>query len=317
MKVFLLALSTTLIFVAPGRAQRYDSIIYSSDSLKYKNVQCYKYLTSTFCYSKPQPFSFVTHAPKTISMTFKETFSRKSLPVLSAIALSTLVLIPFDQDITNGVQKLSNNIDLNSDIVYSNVLGFKMGSKYIPIYQAPHNLNTAVYSLGEGFTSTILSGGMFIYGKIKRDNRTLQTASQIMQAQIAVGLITQVFKRVSGRESPRVSSASGGVWRPLVSFSNFQNHTSKYDAFPSGHLATMMATVTVLTSNYPEKKWLKPVCYALTGMVGYAMVNNGVHWSGDYPLALGIGYLCGKVTVNMNRFVQGQRSSERRAFRWL
>ena len=295
-----IVLSLTILV---ANAQKYDSIIHSSEFPKTRIWQCHKFEGITACYSKPRPFAFVTQLPGTFSDSFRATFSKKSLPALSVIGLSTLALILFDQDITDKTQNFSKRIDLNNQIVYTNVIGFNMGSKYIPVYQAPRNFNTAIYSLGEGFTSVVLSGGLFAYGKFKHDNRSLQTASQIIQAQFAVGLFAQVIKRISGRESPRVSTAPGGTWRPFASFSAFQNHTSHYDAFPSGHLASMMATITVLALNYPEKKWIKPIAYALTGIVGYAMVNNGVHWAGDYPLALGIGYLCGRTTASMNRLV--------------
>ena len=65
--------------------------------------------------------------------------------------------------------------------------------------------------------------------------------------------------------------------------------------FPSGHLATAMATITILAGNYPDNKYIKPVGYSLMGLLGYAMLNNGVHWISDYPLAIAIGYTCGKI----------------------
>lgn len=297
---------TILVFVfCAGKcmAQKYDSIVNFPDSTRHRTIQCYRFNDIHLYYARPRPFSFVTQLPKTFSSSFKESFSRKSIPALTATILSTWVLIRFDESITKGTQQLSHHMGFESDIVYKNVVGFNMGSKYVPVYQAPRNINTALYSLGEGFTSMVISGGMFLYGKMKRDYRSLQTASQIVQAQLAVGVVTQAIKRISGRESPRVRTTSGGAWRPFASFHEFQKHTSRYDAFPSGHLASMMATITVLTSNYPEKRWLKPVAYATTFLVGYAMVNNGVHWSGDYPLALGIGYVCGKSTVKLNRFL--------------
>jgi hypothetical protein len=295
-------------------SQRFDSTIYSVASSRHLILPCYNSQKRIDCYQKPRSFSFVTQVPKVLSISFKNTFSKKSLPALSAITVSTLVLIAFDHKITNSTQNFSNNIGIRSDILYRNVIGFKLGSKYIPVYQAPQNFNTAIYSLGEGFTSVVLTGAMFVYGKVKDDNRALQTASQIMQSQFAVGIFSQLGKRIAGRESPRVKTGAGGVWRPLVSFSDFQKHTSRYDAFPSGHLASMMATVTVLISNYPEKKWLKPLGYGLIGLVGYGMINNGVHWAGDYPLALGIGYLCGKASVNLNRFVGSGAKPKKRSY---
>jgi membrane-associated phospholipid phosphatase len=311
-RYFLITLLLLFIFFIQTHAQsKYDSIIYSSDSSSFQKLQCYRSGDKILCYAKPKYFSFVTQVPKTFSWAAHDTFQKSSLPAISAIVTSTVLLIVFDQHITDNSQHFLNNMHVASKTDYKNILSFKLGSSKIPIYEAPRNLNSAIYSIGEGFTSLALSGGLFAYGKIKKDYRSLQTASQIVQAQLTVGLICQTFKRVAGRESPHVSTASGGAWRPFVSFSNFSKHTSRYDAFPSGHLSTLMATATVLISNYPEKKWLKPVAYTITSLVGFAMINNGVHWSSDYPLALGIGYVCGKASVNMNRLIRYQSDHEK------
>lgn len=64
-----------------------------------------------------------------------------------------------------------------------------------------------------------------------------------------------------------------------------------------GHLPTLMATVTVLSYNYPEKKWIKPVGYIQMGLTARAMMNTQVHWAGDYPLAIATRYLSGKITT--------------------
>ena len=63
----------------------------------------------------------------------------------------------------------------------------------------------------------------------------------------------------------------------------------------------MMATVTVIATNYPEKKWIRPLGYTLIGLTGWAMMNTDVHWAGDYPLALAVGYVAGKVTTLKHR----------------
>ncbi len=36
-------------------------------------------------------------------------------------------------------------------------------------------------------------------------------------------------------------------------------------------------------------------------LLSFQMINNGVHWMSDYPLALGIGYLFGKLIVDAGR----------------
>ena len=59
-----------------------------------------------------------------------------------------------------------------------------------------------MYSIGEGSTSILISGGLFLYGKVSKDYRAISTASQIIQAQLVMGITTQFIKRISGRESP-------------------------------------------------------------------------------------------------------------------
>ena len=297
----------SIFYVRPGvmaQSQRYDTLVYNSDSTKAVKMQAYPLEDRILLYAKPKAFSFVTQIPRVYANAAKEGFSKKSLPTWGIIAGSTALLLIYDQKIIDGVQQASRDINLSADTDYKTLIGFKLGSKEVPVYQLPQNLNTAFYSIGEGFTSMALAGGMFVYGKIKKDYRAAHTASQIVQVQLSVGILTQTIKRLTGRESPFVSTAPGGVWRPFPGFSDFTKNTPHYDAFPSGHMTTMMATVTILADNYPEKKWIRPVGYTIMGLVGVAMMNNGVHWASDYPLALGIGYVTGKVTVRMNRLVR-------------
>jgi hypothetical protein len=58
-----------------------------------------------------------------------------------------------------------------------------------------------------------------------------------------------------------------------------------------------MATITVLRKNYPEKRWITPVGYSIMALSAWAMMNTEVHWAGDYPLAIAIGYISGKITT--------------------
>jgi membrane-associated phospholipid phosphatase len=283
----------------------YDTLIPSpKDSAKFLKAQAYQYGDEIVLYPKPGHFGFITKVPETFAGAAKISFNKKSIPVWTGIVSSTLLLIALDQDIANGVNNFSNHIGVESIRDYKTVVGFKLGSTPINVYEAPRNFNTALYSIGEGSTSILIVGGLYLYGKIKHNYRASSTASQLMQALITVGITTQTLKRITGRESPFVATQAGGVWRPFTSPSKYQEFVPKYDAFPSGHFATMMATVVVLSDNYPEKKWIKPLGYTLMGLCALSMVNNGVHWTSDYPLAAGIGYVCAKATVKMNRWVR-------------
>ena len=169
--------------------------------------------------------------------------------------------------------------------------------------QYPRDLGTALYYLGDGMIPISITVGMFSYGMITSDIRSLQTSSQLAEGLVSVAIVVQTIKRVTGRESPEEATHSGGTWRFFPSFKEFGSHTPKYDAFPSGHLATGMMTITVLADNYPEYTLIRPIGYTLMGLLGFQMMNNGVHWASDYPLALAIGYGLGKVAVSHGRKV--------------
>lgn len=237
-------------------------------------------------------FHFVRYLPDDMWQIAKSPFQKDNLKGLAIVAASTAVLLPLDQLLIDNVRHISGKIHLSDVTGY----GVAVGVGEAQIIKYPKNINSGLYQLGEGGTSMFLAGGLWVYGKIKKDYRAIQTAGDLAETFIIMGVTTQILKRISGRESPSEASVKGGAWRPLPSFTKYQKHTPQYDAYPSGHLATMMATVTVLSKNYPEKKWIKPVGYSVMGLTAWAMMNNEVHWISDYPLALALGYLSGRIS---------------------
>jgi membrane-associated phospholipid phosphatase len=256
-----------------------------------------QYKKQHYIYQKPTYFSFAKQLPKDVLQIFKTPFQGKNYRQLLIVAAATGAFIAIDDKALTAVKKISTNIGLQPQSDY--YIAFKVGET--KIVKVPQNLNSALYQLGEGGTSMLLAGGLWLYGKVKKDYRAIQTASDLTKTFFAMGITTQVIKRISGRESPFTATTPIGRWRPFPSFKNYQTETSNYDAFPSGHLATMMATVTVLRKNYPEKKWITPVGYSIMGLTSWAMMNTNVHWLSDYPLALAIGYISGKITTMKHR----------------
>ena len=256
----------------------------------------------TLIYSTPKKFAFITDLPRDAAGIVSTTFNKKSIKPLLGIAAATGGLMVADQLIVDGVEDFSKKIHLSPDEKNKNVI-VHLGGKDVALLRFPANVNTAFYQIGQGFPSLLIGAGLYTYGKIKDDYRALSTASQLAEAFILMGVGTQIVKRITGRQDPSESTTPGGRWHFFPSFSEYQNYTPNYDAFPSGHLATLMSSITIFSENYPEKKWIKPVGYTLTGLVAYSMINNKVHWASDYPLALGMGYLCAKQVVKRNRQV--------------
>lgn len=252
-------------------------------------------------YAKPRPFAFITHVPADVWGITKSPFEKNGWKGFLAVAASSAVLIHYDQALLDGAMHLGRQIHLHPETDYKVLINFGGKSNGVKIFKVPQNFNSALYTLGEGWIGVAIGGGFWLEGKLGHNNRSLQTASDLMEGFLSTAVVTEFVKHVTGRESPFMRTEPGGKWRPFPSLSDYQQNTPFYDAFPSGHLATMMTTVTVLADDYPEKKWIKPLGYTLIGLTGFAMMNTEVHWAGDYPLALAVGYLNGKIITGRHR----------------
>lgn len=253
-------------------------------------------------FKKPALFSFITHIPGDVAGFTVHSFKKDNLKNLALVVGSTAALYLADQMITNSIQSSSVNCKISANESFSPLLRVKIGGKGTNIGKVPKNVNTAFYDLGQGSSAMFMAAGFFILGEAGKSNRALQTASQLTEAFITLGVGTQLMKYATGRENPCDASVSRGRWRPFPSWSNFQNDKPRYDAFPSGHLATFVSAITIISNNYPEKKWIAPVGYSIAGLCGLSMINNGVHWASDFPLGFALGYGFGKFIAKKSHF---------------
>ncbi|MBF8248212.1 MAG: hypothetical protein HW374_1012 [Bacteroidetes bacterium] len=151
---------------------------------------------------------------------------------------------------------------------------------------------------GDGRTQFALAGAYAVYGVAFDDERAFRTGSQIVEAVLASGAVVQLLKHVTGRESPFVRSTPTGRWSLFPNQIDYSRYVPYFDAFPSGHVCTSLATVVVIAENYPEVTWIRPLGYTFTGLLAIGMVNNGIHWYSDYPLGLFLGYYFGMIAAH-------------------
>lgn len=251
--------------------------------------------TLSYYYSKPRPFSYITHSLQDLYLVPKVIVKKESLVPVLGVAASTALLIAYDEDITRTVKQFCRYINLSPKANDKNISPIDGVDLWIPTA-----FNTGLYYIGDGNTEFAVNGGFYIYSLITKDPRARQTASQLSEGMIVTGLYVQLFKHLCGRTTAKYSGGKD-VWRPFPSWKKYFDHVPKYDAFYSGHLTVAMMTTTVIALNYPEKKFVRPLCYSLMALCGFQMINNGVHWAGDYPMALGMGYVVGKIAVARGR----------------
>ncbi len=261
------------------------------------NDTTYSINGETYIYNRPRLFDCITKAPGDVWDFVKAGGNPDNFGWMYLTALSTVILVQCDEEVTAEGRRWGRDFGISDET--SNTIGF-------PFLELPSDLASGLYFIGDGATHLSIMAGFLTYGLSAKDNRALQTASQISEGMITSGLFTvQILKHVTGRTSPRSNPDENGVyrdkWRPLPSQVAYHKSVSHYDAFPSGHLATSMMTYTVITENYPEYFWIKPFGIALMTALSFQMINNGVHWISDYPLAILIGRVYGKLAVDKGR----------------
>jgi membrane-associated phospholipid phosphatase len=219
-------------------------------------------------------YSMFTNIPGDWARTGESAFSSDGLPVMGGIALATGVLLLGD----HPAYSFTHGLYTNSPDVRS--------------------ASNQILRAGDGRTTLGISAAFALYGFLGDDPRALRTASGTVEALLASGIAVQVLKRISGRESPIVATSGRGAWRPFPGFNAYNRNQPRYYAFPSGHLTTAMATVTVIAENYPEANWIRPLGYGIVGVTGVSLVSKGWHWYSDFPLAIAMGYTFGRIAAH-------------------
>ncbi len=273
---------------------------FSSAALRAQEVSSRAYTLkdgSTLTYARPGFWRIMGAMPADLVTFTRDSFSTANLPWLGAVAGSSLVLIHYDQKIYDGVRREGKKLNISGKDKtkpYLTVRG-------VAVFRGPGDLGSGLYFIGDGWVTIGLFGYFKTAGWLKDDWRASQTGNQLASGLIATGLVTELMKNVAGRETPERSSGQGGVWRMFPGLGEYVKSRPRYDAFPSGHLATAVMSITVLAANYPDNAYLKPVGYTLLGGLCFQMINNGVHWAGDYPLGIAVGYGIGKAIASGGR----------------
>lgn len=317
-KYFLLSIFIFSLAVKVKAESKKDTLVNVAwrDTFRVQKAQIFETETADMLFYRPKPFQFAKNIPSDIYRLGKTGFSKKNLPKLGAILAGSALLLAIDQPVTDAAMQFGRYIHLDPARKSKTVIQFDIGNFHVNAMELPDNTNSAIYYLGEGWASMLVAGGLYSYGLVANDYRARQTTSQITESIFALGFTTQFLKRITGRESPFRAMASdgsmkaGGGWHLFPGPAHYQNDVSAHDAFPSGHLATAMATITILAGNYPDNKYIKPIGYSLMGILGYSMLNNGVHWISDYPLAIAIGYATGKIVLARGHKVISKKNTD-------
>lgn len=225
-------------------------------------------------------YSMVTNIPGDYTAFYHAAFRSEYVPLYTFIAGSTAAFLVSDEST------------------------WQASNRWYHASRSVGTLSNLFTALGDGTTQFGLGAVFAVDGLIENDPHALRTGSEIVEAVLASGSLVQILKHMTGRQSPFTETRPGGAWRFFPNQIQYHKHVPAYDAYPSGHLTTAIATVVVIAENYPETKWIRPVGYGLSGILAVSMVNRGIHWYSDYPLAIALGYSFGYVIVHPERELQ-------------
>ncbi|MDP4117054.1 MAG: phosphatase PAP2 family protein [Bacteroidota bacterium] len=271
----------------PSLSSELDSIRYMADNTIKKDNEGIKdssgFNSLVMLNTPPKWYDMFTNIPGDLASFYENEITVKNIPLFLGISAATAILIATDQETYEA-----------SDRFYNKKIFYK-------------NWSDIFVSIGDGKSQFGISAAFALYGFAAGDNRALRTASQVFEAVLTSGGVVQVIKHITGRESPFTATKDGGTWRFFPNQIKYHKHVPHYDAFPSGHLTTSIAAFVVIADNYPEVTWIKPVAYTLSTLIGISMVNQGIHWYSDYPLAIFLGYSFGKI-ASSHSFISGDEN---------
>ena len=243
-----------------GQLSAHDSLSITSDTISVSPMQYA---------GRPGVFDWLTNLPGDWWRWSKQSFTVKQLPLIAALAAVTTATVITDYDSWQAFKK-----------PYDNNKTYKQ-------------INDVTSYLGDGKIQFGIAGAYALYGFAFNDDRSIRTASQLVEVILASGAVVQLLKHLTGRESPFTATSPTGKWVLFPNQIEYAKHVPHYDAFPSGHIATALATLTVIAENYPEKPWIKWVGYPLIGSIAVGLVSTSIHWWSDIPLGMAIGYSFG------------------------
>ena len=248
----------------------------------------------------------VTELPGTFWDFLTTSFAPDTLPWWGVIITSTAITWYYDEKMLLYAQKQGRDIGIGNDDNTETL--YNIGKLK---FRFPTDTGSALYFLGDGWVHIGNALAMTGYGYFSDTALAYNTGLQIIHGLAISTIVTQSLKISTGRESPFLRTQERGAWRPFPNAEAYGNDTARYDAMPSGHVAATTVTFTVLLENYPRYSYITiPVASVWITALAWQMMNNGVHWASDYPLALGIGYMAGKLASRLGEAEESARDAK-------
>ncbi len=144
------------------------------------------------------------------------------------------------------------------------------------------------------FVPVALALGLYVVGKVKKNEHLTYTGAAVAQAGIMGLLLSSFYKAFTGRIQPPLHATT-----PPVDISHsFNFGFLKHGVFwgwPSSHTTVAFATAIALATMYPKNTTLRYAALAYAFYIGLG-VSVSIHWFSDFVAGAILGTIIG-VTV--------------------
>jgi membrane-associated phospholipid phosphatase len=166
------------------------------------------------------------------------------------------------------------------------------------------DVSPAITNLGDGRASMAIFGGLLAYSFVENDETAFQAGKVGLESFLLSGIVTQILKHTFGRQRPSTSTQSGGRWNGAYFLLNHgsgkRGGYAQYDAFPSGHTATIFSAASSLAEIFKDSPWVSYASYTIASSVAISRVMERDHWLSDCFVGGLIGYFSTKAVMHFN-----------------
>lgn len=168
-------------------------------------------------------------------------------------------------------------------------------SKWFLQENAPHwilELADAAEPFGDGTCVIIFCIAMYLVDRARRRDLLL-----VIVASQGAGMVTNVIKIAVNRVRPASFTFDAPVSETFGPWFDFDNLSSSYQSFPSGHTTTAVGLAMALALIYPRAKILY---FMLAVFVGVHRVSVGAHYMSDVFGGAFVGYTVGLICCRVH-----------------
>ncbi len=134
--------------------------------------------------------------------------------------------------------------------------------------------------------SLILISGIFTYGMLAKNKRSVSTSLLALESFALSSLIVRIPKNLVGRHRPDNCEREG----PYAFDGPFTG-----TSFPSGHTTASFAVASVIANQYRDHKWIPITAYSVASLAGLSRIYENKHWFSDVVAGAAIGTLVGNL----------------------